>query len=254
MFRRLNRFAHRLTYGEPLILVPLLLVIGGVWAFVELADEVREGDTRTIDEWAIMALRRPGQPESPVGPVWLHEAARDVTALGGVSVIAIMVVVVAGFLVMRRKFHMLWLLLTAVVGGVVISQSLKGFFARPRPELVPHLAEVFTSSFPSGHSMMSAVVYGTLGTLLARVATGLRERAYILGVAVIVSGLVGFSRVYLGVHYPSDVLAGWTAGIAWALLCWTVATWLQRRGAVEKPGEEPPPAAAAAASGDPLGG
>jgi undecaprenyl-diphosphatase len=238
MFRRFNTLAHRLTYGEPLILVPLLLVIGGVWAFVEVADEVHEGDTRKIDEWAIMALRRPGEAEHPIGPEWLHEAARDVTALGGVSVIVTMVAVVAGFLVLRRKFHMLWLLLTAVGGGIIISQSLKGFFSRPRPELVPHLAQVFTSSFPSGHSMMSAVVYGTLGTLLARVAVGWRERVYILAVALIVSALVGFSRVYLGVHYPSDVLAGWTAGIAWALLCWTVATWLQRRGAVEKPGEE----------------
>jgi undecaprenyl-diphosphatase len=111
---------------------------------------------------------------------------------------------------------------------------LKEFFERPRPDLVPHGAEVFTASFPSGHAMMSAVVYLTLGALLARVETGLRVKAFVLSVSVLLTVLVGISRVYLGVHWPTDVLAGWTVGAAWAVMCWLIARVLQRKGRVEE--------------------
>jgi undecaprenyl-diphosphatase len=95
------------------------------------------------------------------------------------------------------------------------------------------LALIQFSSFPSGHSMLSAVIYPTLGTLLARLVPRKRLKIYFMLVALTLSFLIGISRIYLRVHYPTDVLAGWAAGLAWAAFCWTIAKYLQRRGALE---------------------
>jgi undecaprenyl-diphosphatase len=110
---------------------------------------------------------------------------------------------------------------------------LKYSIDRDRPALVPHGSVVYTASFPSGHSMLAASTYLTMGALLARVQRRRRIKAYILMVAITATLLVGISRVYLGVHWPTDVIAGWTAGTGWALLCWLLARWLQAHGAVE---------------------
>jgi undecaprenyl-diphosphatase len=234
MIRRAHKFAHRITYGEPLILLPLLLVVGGLYAFAQIVDEVLEGESKVYDEWTIRFLRRTDDPSIPIGPAWMHEAARDITALGSMIVLVLVIAAVAGFLILRRKYGMLWLVLAASSGGIVLSQLMKNIFARPRPDLVPHSVKVFTASFPSGHSMMSAVVYLTLGTLLAQIVPGWKGKIYCLSIAVFFAVLVGLSRIYLGVHYPTDVMAGWAAGLVWALMCWFAAAWLQRRGAVER--------------------
>ena len=126
----------------------------------------------------------------------------------------------AGYLLMRRQYRTLALLVVATAGGLLVSLLLKGLFDRPRPEFASDAAYVATSSFPSGHSMLSAVVYLTLGTLLARASSQYRYKIYFLTMAMLVTLLVGFSRIYLGVHYPTDVLAGWSVGLIWALLCW----------------------------------
>ena len=180
-----------------------------------------------------MALRTPGNLADPIGPKWLEEMMRDFTALGSTGVLTVMVLAIAGFLAMTRKGHAALLVLVSVGGGVLISQTMKWAYARPRPDLVPHGAEVFTASFPSGHSMMSAVVYLTLGALLARTQPDRAVKAYILAMAVLLTVLVGVSRVYLGVHWPTDVLAGWALGGLWALICLAVMQWLQARGQVE---------------------
>jgi undecaprenyl-diphosphatase len=214
-------------------LLALLLAAGGVWLFVELADDVLEGDTTTVDERLLLSVRSPNDAGDPLGAPWVEDLARDITGLGGAAVLTLLTAATAGFLALQRKRHLALYLLAAVASGTALTTLLKLGFARPRPELVPHGQLVYTSSFPSGHSMLSAVVFLTLGALLASSQTNLRLRIYLLGIAVFLTVLVGASRVYLGVHWPTDVLAGWTAGAAWALLCWALAEQLRRRGAVE---------------------
>lgn len=221
-------------------LVLLLLVFGGTWSFIELADEVGERSTQEIDRAVILAMRTPDDLSDPIGPHWVEEIGRDFTALGGNGYLTLLTLAVVGYLYLDKKPHAAWLVVVAVGGGLLLSTGLKELFDRPRPDLVPHGSYTYTASFPSGHSMLSAVTYLTLGALLARLQSRRVIKVYLLGVALVLTLLVGVSRVYLGVHWPTDVLAGWSAGAAWAILCWTVARFLQRRGQVEEEPEEPP--------------
>src|SRR3954468_15625246 len=220
------------------VIVAVLIVVAATWGFIALTDEVLEGGTQRFDDWAIRALRQPNDPGTPIGPKWLSEVGRDLTALGGVAVITLVTLFVAGYLWMVRKYYAMVLVLIATFGGLLLSTGLKGIVDRPRPQLVPHLSQVYTSSFPSGHSMMSAIVYLTLGSLLARLVPSRPVKVYCIFIAMVLTFLVGISRVYMGVHYPTDVLAGWTAGLVWALLVWLTARALQRRGAVERDTEQ----------------
>jgi undecaprenyl-diphosphatase len=233
----LKRYADKvlgwITNREASILVALLLAAGGIWLFIELADDVLEGDTRALDESLILALRSTGDASDPLGPSWVEELARDVTALGSAGILTFVTVAAAGFLVLQRKRHLAWYLIAAVASGTILGSVLKWAFDRPRPDLVAHGQAVYTSSFPSGHSMISAVTFLTLGALLASAQTNRGMRGYLIGLALFLTVIVGVSRVYLGVHWPSDVLAGWTAGAAWALFCWALARRLRRRGTVE---------------------
>ena len=236
---RVSVFMRRLGMHELRIWVVVLLVVSGIWLFAELAGEMIEGDTRAFDEALITAMRNPHDLSDPVGPKWLEEFGRDVTALGGVGILTMLTLAVAGFLILQNKTRTAIFIVAAVAGGLLLSNLLKSSFDRPRPDLVPHGTVVYTSSFPSGHSAMSAVTYLTLGALLARVQRRRRVKAYLIVLALLITVAVGTSRVYLGVHWPTDVLAGWTLGVSWALACWLVARWLQRRGTVdEDPDEE----------------
>ena len=228
-----SRMFNWLAARELGTLAALLLAAGAVWVFLELADDVLEGDTASVDERLLLAMRAPEDASDPVGPTWFEELARDITGLGGAGVLTLITLASAGFLALQRKVQLALYLLLAVGSGTVLSTLLKMGFDRPRPDLVAHGQIVYTSSFPSGHSMLSAVAYLTLGALLASGQTNLRIRAYLIALAALLTVLVGATRVYLGVHWPTDVLAGWTAGAAWALLCWAIAERLRRRGAVE---------------------
>jgi undecaprenyl-diphosphatase len=218
---------------EPHVLAMFVVLSGATWGFAELSDAVQEGHTAPIDERLLLALRVADDPTNPIGPAWLEETARDITGLGGIAILALLSLLAAGFLALQRKHHAAIYLLLATGGGMLASTLLKALFDRPRPDLVPHAQVVYTSSFPSSHSMMSAVTFLTIGALLASAQAGLRLKAYLLGVALLLTVLVGCTRVYLGVHWPTDVLAGWTAGAAWALLCWMIAERLRARGDVE---------------------
>ncbi len=224
----------------PGVLVALAIIVGGTWAFIKIADEVVEGDTGALDEWLLKALRKPDNLAEPLGPVWMQEMGRDATALGGLGWLIFFTLVIAGYLWLDGKHRLVLFLLAATGSGVAVSQTLKNFFDRPRPAVVPHLSHVMTSSFPSGHSLLSAVVYLTLGVLVAAAVPHTRLKIYVLFVAVLMTLIVGASRIYLGVHYPTDVLAGWLAGLVWALVCWLVARQLQRKGKIEREGETTP--------------
>jgi undecaprenyl-diphosphatase len=239
MLQRVRKILAWLGGHPPQVLVAALAVVVGTWGFIELADEVTEGDTRRFDEWAVRSLRKPDNPGEALGPRWLEETGRDITALGGVAVLFLVTAGVAAYLLLIRKHHAMWLVIAATTGGFLISSLLKYAFSRDRPHLVPHLSYVQTSSFPSGHSMLSAVVFMTLGVLLARLVPQRVLKLYFLATALFLTFIVGLSRVYMGVHYPTDVLAGWTAGLVWALLCYLVARHLQKRGAVERDVDAP---------------
>ncbi len=228
-----KRWRALATRAEPRALLLMVAIGACLWAFVGIADAVGEGETHGFDTRLLLALRNPADPADPLGPGWVEVLGRDVTALGGVGFLTGLTVAVAGFLWLQGNRRSMWLMLGAVAGGQLLSSLAKAGFDRPRPELVPHGTQVYTTSFPSGHAMMAAVTFLTLGALVARVQPTRALKLYVLGLAVFLTIAVGVSRVYLGVHWPTDVLAGWTAGAAWALGCWLVATWLEARGAVE---------------------
>jgi undecaprenyl-diphosphatase len=215
------------------VLLAVVALAGGVWAFAELADEVVERESTGFDEALLLSLRSATDTADPLGPAWVEEMARDFTALGGTGVLTLITLAALGYMLLAGRRRTALLTLIAVAGGILVSSLLKIGFDRPRPDLVPHGSMVYTASFPSGHSMMAAVTYFTLAAILTRVLATPLLKAYMLLVAMFVSLLVGVSRVYLGVHWPTDVLGGWTAGAAWAALCWLAALWLQRHEVVE---------------------
>ena len=215
------------------VLVALFLILALLWGFAGLAEEVMEGETHEFDRKVLLSMRNPADLSDPLGPGWVEEIGRDFTALGGNAVLTLLTLAVVGYLVLENKKRMALVLIVATLGALGVSSVLKYGFDRDRPDLVPHGSRVYTASFPSGHSMLSASTYLTMGALLARVQRRKRIKAYILLVCITLTLLVGISRVYLGVHWPTDVAAGWAAGSGWALLCWLLARWLQQHGDVE---------------------
>ncbi len=218
---------------EARTLIALFISVGAMLLFAEFVDRVVEGDTRAFDESVLLAFRHPNNPAYPIGPVWLQIMFRDITPLGGYAVVILISLAVIGYLLMDGKRGAALWVLVSVSGGAVISNLLKLAIERPRPDLVARLVEVNTTSFPSGHATLAAVTYLTLGALLSRVEARRRAKIYVLTVAVALTVLIGVSRIYLGVHWPTDVLAGWCIGAAWAMLCWRIALALQRSGTIE---------------------
>ncbi len=209
-------------------MLAVLAAVGAVWGFDELANSVTAGRTQRFDDWLVADLRSPDDPHRPIGPSWLVDAGRDVTALGSPTIVAATIVLVAGYLALKRQYAALLLTVVAASSSALLSTLLKSHFARPRPLVASELTTPLTSSFPSGHSVLSALVYLLLGAMLARTEPRWPVKLYFVGVAMLLTFAVGASRVYLGVHYPSDVLAGWTAGLGWASAWWLVSRWLQR--------------------------
>lgn len=225
------RQAREIVFAEQAVLFGVGLAAALIFAFIEIADEVNESETHEIDIAILEMFRAPGDPSQMIGPFWLQEAVRDVTALGSFSVLTLMVSSVVIYLLLTRRAGAAILVSGAVISGSLLTDLLKTFFDRPRPEFSA-LAQDLSASFPSGHSMIAAVTYLTLGALLAQLSGRWRERVFFFGVAIVLTTLVGISRVLLGVHYPSDVLAGWALGAAWALAAATLTSILHRRGAI----------------------
>jgi undecaprenyl-diphosphatase len=226
---------RRLALSEIGAVIAIGIAALGALAFMMIADEALEGDTHAFDLSILMALREPGDAGNPIGPDWLTDVMTDLTALGGIAVLTLLVVGVVFYLLSVGKRGTALLVGGAVGSGAIVSALLKLGFDRPRPDLVAHLSHAYSSSFPSGHAMLSAVTYLTLGVLLARAHERRRTKIIVMTYGVTLTVLIGLSRIYLGVHWPTDVMAGWALGAAWAALWWLVAWQLQRRGKIEQP-------------------
>ena len=226
-------------------LAALFVLAVGVMTFVELADDMTETDGQAFDR-AVLAMLRPfaDDPGRPWGPWWLKEAAADLTSLGGISVLGLFAVIAIVFLVLQRKRLSALLLVIGLAGGVTLSEGLKAVFERERPPAVYQAVETINASFPSGHALLSAVFYLTLGVMLTRAFSRRRIKAYALGVGVLLTVTVGLTRIYLGAHWASDVFAGWSVGAAWAMALWLVSWAVERRQSrhASGPHDEPSPA------------
>lgn len=222
------------------LILGLILAAGGLLGFVVLADQMVRGGLDGLDRQLLMSFRSSDDVGDPLGPPWLEEAMRDLTALGSVVVLSVATLVTTGFLVLAGRWRAALFVLAAIGSGTVLSFAVKHGFERPRPDLVPHAARTFTASFPSAHAAMSATAFLTLGALIARVPERRRLKLFVVLLATLLTVAVGTSRIYLGVHWPSDVLAGWALGGSWAVLCWTAFLWLQRRGRLEAAEEDRP--------------
>ncbi len=194
----------------------------GLAGFLVLAFSMR-GLPTSWDARVLTAFRRPGEASELIGPDWLKPAVLIINAFGSFPVLAPITLIVSIWLLARgRRLAGLWVLLTAV-SGLALEQVLKVLVGRPRPSVVPHLEHVRELSLPSGHATMATVVYLTLALLLCRAAPSRWGKAAVLAAAAVVALLIGLARVLLGVHNPTDVLAGWCFGTFWAMLCWLVA-------------------------------
>jgi undecaprenyl-diphosphatase len=194
-----------------------------LFLLVALAGRMMDGNTQALDDRILRVLRDPSDPSRPIGPPWIAGAMFDLTAIGGPTVLWMLVLAAAGFLALQTRYRTAIVVLATSGSGEVLNSLMKHAFNRPRPDIVPHLRPVYSTSFPSGHAMESAIVYLTLGAILMRSSSARATKIYVLAIAVMLTMLAGVSRVYLGVHYPTDVIAGWIVGFMWASVCWTVA-------------------------------
>jgi len=213
------------------VLAGLAVILLSGWIFIELADEVVEGEAQKWDQLILQSLSESGEKWDPIGPPWFEEFWRDMTALGSVGITVFVTTAVTVYFVLLRKKSLIYLVLGAYAGAGILALVLKALFERPRPETLTELARVTSASFPSGHAMVAMVVYLTLGVLLASSESRLKFKLYYILLALTVVFFVGISRVYLGVHYPTDILAGWSLGVVWAVLCWMILYFLR-----DKPG------------------
>ena len=236
-FSKLQQKIRTRSLAELAPFAVFALIAALLLGFGKIASVISSGSTYSFDEKLLVALRNPADLADPIGPAWLENVMRDITSLGSFTFVVITTLAVIGYLAIDGKRAAALFVLVATAGGIVLSELLKALFARPRPDLVAHLVDVQSMSFPSGHAMLSAVTFLTLGALLAREQGRGPLKIYLISIAILLTLAVGASRVYLGVHWPTDVLAGWCAGASWAMGCWLVARWLQDRGRIERPSE-----------------
>jgi undecaprenyl-diphosphatase len=225
-----KRFAYRIDVA---VLIATATLLVAAYVFLQTVDEVIEGEADAVDRAIVNFVK------SIEAPKWFDEVMRDCTAFGGFFVLSLVTIAVGLYFKVKRLNHALILLLTSVAGAVVLGSLLKHIFRRDRPDIIEHGSYVMTYSFPSGHAMLSASVWLTLAVMLSRLERSPYLKAYFILLGLFITFVVGISRVWLGVHWPSDVLAGWALGTVWAVACWFLARYLQRRGKVEASIDEP---------------
>jgi undecaprenyl-diphosphatase len=213
---------RRLEREELKLLLIGLGLCALLFLFIRLAGEVMEGDTQAFDVAILRGLRDAADPARPIGPAWVEGVLFDITALGSPVVLGLVVLIITGYLLLEGRVQTALMVLIASISGELLDSLLKLWIARPRPSAVPHLRTVVSASFPSGHAMESAIIYLTLGALLMRVVQGRITKIYCMGMAIFLTFIVGVSRVFLGVHYPTDVVGGWMLGFLWAAIIFLV--------------------------------
>ena len=222
--------------ARDLQVVATLAAIGMlILIFFSIADEVSENSTQRFDEAILLALR--AAPDDPLGPYWLEAGVMHLSALGSGVVTTLIVIIVTGFFALSGHWRYAGLMVACAAGCGIVMSLLKGLFERARPTVVTHIDPPGGLSFPSGHSSISAALYMTLAVLIARQLDQRRLRIYVVAMGVMMMVLVGVSRLYLGVHYPTDVLGGWTIGLTWALICGLVVRQLGKRGVEDMPSQ-----------------
>jgi undecaprenyl-diphosphatase len=215
--------------SEAAALAALALIAAATLVFIDVADDSAEEKGRAFDMKVLEWLHPYADHAEPRGPAWFDHAVRDLTSLGSVAVLAAIVLIVFGYLALQRRRLEAASLAVSLGGGLMLSETLKQVFERDRPPFEWHATDALNASFPSGHALLSTVVYLSLGAMLARAVRTRTMKAYVMGVAVVLALAVGASRVYLGVHWASDVLGGWSLGAAWATLCWLAERAIARR-------------------------
>lgn len=206
-----------LARREREIVVLVILAAVCVLLFRLIAEIVEQGRADAFDLGLLKALHPDGLRHDTLGSIWANIGAHDLSAMGSISVLAFIVVLGFGlFLGVNRRREAVMLFL-AFGGGLVMTVGLQALFHRSRPPLTPEEAAGLNASFPSGHALLSATVYLTLGTLIGRFAERRFVRFYALGTAAVLTVIIGVSRIFLGIHWCTDVLAGWCVGLAWAL-------------------------------------
>ena len=203
-----GRWSRRLIVGVAAVAL-LALAVSSLFA---------DGGAHTLDRQIMLLLRDPQALDDPIGPHWFEDVMRDMTGLGGIGVVVGGGLLFAGYLWLRWRRGDVLILAASLAGAQLISAVSKLLVARPRPDLVSHEAQIYSASFPSGHTLMATVTWVTFAMLLAADFEDRRVRDYLLLIAWITAIAVGCRRIYLGVHWPSDVLAGWAIGALWMVV------------------------------------
>ena len=214
----------------PRLLAAIVFVAGTIWGVLWLRGEIREGETTRFDRALILALRQAADPNRLRGPAWLEETARDITALGGFTVLGLVTVAALAALIVYRRWWQAIVFGTAAVGAQLLAETIKNVVGRPRPTFVARYDLIASSSFPSGHSMMAPAIYFTLAAIVTAGELRPAARGLLMVGSVALVAAIGVSRVYLGVHWPTDVLAGWALGSAVALVAWLALRWPEEFG------------------------
>jgi len=215
----------------PWLMIGAGALAAGILLLGLVGDAFEDGLQLGFDRTILLWMRHGTMHGTPIGPAWLKLAMIDITAIGGATVLPVIITITVGFLAVRRLWLTMWLVLGGTISGSIAVTIVKALFARARPELTDHLVQVSSASFPSGHAANSAIVYLTIATLIVQIVEGRAARLYILLTAALLVTIIGVSRVYLGVHWPSDVLAGWSFGTLWALAWWCLGAWLRLKRA-----------------------
>lgn len=215
----MNTSFHPRTAPPPILVAQLVLMAAGAM-FLAILTAVLMGETQAADEWMILALHSHGDAGTAIGPAWLTEVVIAITTLGNNLTLVAFVLLGAAWFHFRGDRSALGLILLVGVGGLLIMLALKLSVGRPRPDVAPWLVPADPWSFPSGHAMMTMAIFLALAVLVGRGIKHRRIRISLIVTALTFSIAAGLTRVFLGVHYPSDVVAGWFLGIAWLAACW----------------------------------